>query len=66
MGNLINALNPETIIVGGGLAKSRKLIEPAMKKAVQGVVKNPLAKKTKIIFSTRRESAALGAALLFA
>ncbi len=66
LGNLINALNPETIIVGGGLAKSRKLIEPAMKKAVQGVVKNPLAKKTKIIFSTRRESAALGAALLFA
>ncbi|MBI5147868.1 MAG: ROK family protein [Parcubacteria group bacterium] len=65
LGNLINAFNPELIVVGGGLAKSKKFIESAMKKTVEAVVKNPLAKKTKIVFSTsKRESAAVGASLL--
>ncbi len=65
LGNLINALNPEMIVVGGGLAKSGKLIEPEMKKTIEAAVKNPRAKRTKIVFSSKRESAAIGAALLF-
>jgi len=66
LANIINTFNPEVIIIGGGLVKAKKLIQPGVKDGVNKYVISPAAKKTKIIWSKMgRFSGALGAALLF-
>lgn len=58
--NLINILNPEIIILGGGGAKMPNL------KLMESLILSPLAKKTKIVFGKLGQDAnAIGAALLW-
>ncbi len=63
--NIINILDPEIIVLGGGLSKVKSLIMPAIKLAKeQSISKKP--NKTKIAISILKDDAAvLGAALLF-
>jgi len=64
--NIINILDPQAIIISGGLAKAKKYILPEVKRSMQKFVMSPQAKKTKIIFSRLgRCGGAIGAALLF-
>jgi len=64
LANIINIFNPEIIILGGGLAKIKPLIQPASKMAKQKVV-YPQLNKTKIVVSKLKSDAALlGAAAL--
>lgn len=63
--NLINIINPETVVIGGSIAKSSNLFEKDMQKGVEEHVSFPHAKKTKITFSKLGdEGGALGAAYL--
>jgi glucokinase len=64
--NVINILNPEAVIIGGGIAGMSDLIEPGIKESVQKFVLSPEAQKTPILFSKENKfGGALGAALLF-
>lgn len=66
LANIINIIDPEAIILGGGLIGAREFIEPEIQKEIKQYVISPAAKETKIIFSELgREGGALGAALLF-
>lgn len=63
--NLINLLDPEIIIFGGGAARSHDLFMPEAKKIIQEYVMNPESKKIKISKGKLDEFAgAIGAALL--
>ncbi|MFH1332003.1 MAG: ROK family protein [archaeon] len=59
--NLANILDPEVIIVGGGIAKSWKLFEKEMKKIMEerGFI------KTKVVKAELRDGGIIGATLLF-
>jgi len=66
LANIINILDPEVIIIGGGLITARKFFSSSMKKAIRKLVISREAQKTKILFSKLgRFGGALGAALLF-
>ena len=65
LANVINLIDPEIIIIGGGAIKSADLFLPNVKKAVREYVLNPEAKDLKIVKSKLGELAgAIGAALL--
>lgn len=65
--NIINILDPEVIIIGGGAAKNAKLFIPKIKKIAGKFIVSPGAEKNiKIIIGTLGESAgAIGAAAIF-
>ncbi|TSC95714.1 MAG: glucokinase [Parcubacteria group bacterium Athens1014_10] len=64
LSNLINILNPEVIILGGGLSNFKEFIELA-KKEVKKIVLTPDLQKTPILISKLGDDAGLiGAALL--
>jgi len=65
MAHLVNALNPELIIVGGALAKSEQFIEAA-EKSIQMKAHELCSKRVKIIGSKLNDSAILGAASIVA
>ncbi len=62
----VNVLEPEVIVIGGGIAKAWNLFAPQMKKTARSLMVSPLARKqTKILqagFGT--DAGAIGAALL--
>lgn len=63
--NVINLIDPEIIVIGGGAVKSADLFLPNAKKAVKEFVQNPEAKDIKIVKGKLGELAgAIGAALL--
>lgn len=63
--NVINLIDPEIIVVGGGAIKSADLFLPAAKKATREFTRNPAAKDIKIVKSKLGALAgAIGAALL--
>ncbi|PIR13534.1 hypothetical protein COV49_01810 [Candidatus Falkowbacteria bacterium CG11_big_fil_rev_8_21_14_0_20_39_10] len=65
MANIVNLIDPEIIIIGGGVIKSSGLFLPEAKKTMREFIINPEAKKIKIIKSNLGEYAsAIGAALL--
>lgn len=65
MANIVNLIDPEIIIIGGGVIKSSGLFLPEAKKTMRELIINPGAKKIKIIKSNLGEYAsAIGAALL--
>ena len=61
MSHLVNALNPELIIVGGPLAKSESFLETA-ETTVQNKSNEICGKRVKVIGSKLNDSAILGAA----
>ena len=65
--NIINIIDPEAIILSGGLSSVAGLLWPGIKEGVTKFVVSPVAaKETQILFSTLgRFGGALGAALLF-
>ncbi len=66
LANIINILDPEAVIMSGGIARDKDVILPGIKEEIDKHVVSPEAKKTKILFSELgREGGAIGAALLF-
>lgn len=64
--NIINILDPEVIVIGGGATDSSDLFFSQIKKTIPKLVLNTLSKKTKIIKGKLgNDSGAIGAALLF-
>ena len=63
--NIVNLIDPEVIIVGGGVVESSDLFLPKIKKTMREYIFSPEAKKIKILKSKLGENAgAIGAALL--
>ena len=63
--NIVNLIDPEVIIVGGGVVESSDLFLPKIKKTMREHIFSPEAKKIKILKSKLGENAgAIGAALL--
>ena len=66
LANIINTLNPEIIVLGGGLANVAHFLMPSAGKMIKKIVLAPKAKKTPVIVSKLGNKAGiLGAALLF-
>lgn len=64
--NIINIIDPEVIIISGGVSGAKKFISQGIKKGIDRFVISQEAKKTKIIFTKLgRYGGALGATLLF-
>jgi glucokinase len=64
--NIINSIDPEAIIIGGGVSESSELFFPALKKTMHANIASPLATKTKVIKAKLENNAgAIGAAMLF-
>ncbi len=64
--NLINVLDPEAVVLGGGGAKYANLFLPALKETSAKYIINPKAKTVKIIRTKLGDKAgAIGAAMLF-
>ena len=64
--NIINILDPGTVILSGGITVAKDLISANLGKGIKRYVISPKAKKTKILYSNLgRFGGALGAALLF-
>ena len=61
---VISSLNPDIIILGGGISKSFKLFEKSMKKSVKYDVFYEKARKTKIAASKLKDAGILGAGAL--
>ncbi len=63
--NIINLIEPEVIVVGGGAVQSADLFLPKAKKVYKELVLSPLAKEAKLVKSKLGKlSGAIGAALL--
>jgi len=66
LSNLINIMNPEAVIVGGGISEAIRPILPIVKASIKKYVMSPKAKVTPVIISKIGVYApAIGAALLF-
>ncbi|MCK4860173.1 MAG: ROK family protein, partial [Candidatus Omnitrophica bacterium] len=66
LANLVNMLNPDIIIIGGGIANAGKFIFNPARKTMKENVLSPLAKNTKVVKAKLGEDAgAIGAALLW-
>ncbi|MBI5401625.1 ROK family protein [Candidatus Wolfebacteria bacterium] len=64
--NIINIIDPEMIILSGGITGAKNILLPGIKRMIKKFVISPESKKTKILFSKmNRFGGALGAALLF-
>jgi glucokinase len=63
--NLVNLLDPEIIVVGGGVVESSDLFMAEVKKAMKKYIASPEAKKVRLVKAKLGEHAgAIGAALL--
>lgn len=66
LANIVNILNPDIIVIGGGIANAGKFIFDPAKKAMKKNVVSSLAKNTKIVKARLGQDAgAIGASLLF-
>lgn len=57
--NLIHIINPETIVLGGGVTKSGQFILPEILKTIEKRALTPQAKQTKIVITTLGDDATL-------
>ena len=65
LANVVNLLDPEIIIVGGGVTESSDLFLPKVKKAMKNFIVNPQSKEVKLVKAKLGQLAgAIGAALL--
>mgnify|MGYP001580437388 CR=1 FL=1 len=65
LANIVNIIDPELIIIGGGVVESSNLFISSAKKALRQFVKNQATKKIKIVKGKLgANSGAIGAALL--
>lgn len=64
--NIVNLIDPEAIIVGGGVVQASDLFLPTTKKTMAENIANPLSKNTKMLKTKMGNNAsAIGGALLF-
>jgi glucokinase len=65
LANIVNLLDPEIIIVGGGVMESSDLFLPEVKKSMKKFIVNPQSKEVKLVKAKLGKLAgAIGAALL--
>ena len=64
LANIINLLDPQIIVIGGGVVESSNLFIDEVEKYKSQFTISPLAKKAKIIKASLKNSGAIGAALL--
>ncbi len=64
LANIINLIDPQIIVIGGGVIESSNLFMSEVEKYKTQFTISPLAKKTKIIKAKLKNSGAIGAALL--
>jgi len=65
LANIVNMLNPDIIVIGGGVANNAKFIFGSARKTMKKNVISPLAKNAKVVKAKFGEDAgAIGAALL--
>ncbi len=65
LANLINTINPEIIVMGGGGSESADLFLPTSKKMIKEYAHSESGKKTKILISKLdKQAGAIGAAML--
>ncbi len=66
LSNLINILDPEVVVIGGGISKAHKFFMPSVKREIQTNVLSPMSRKfVKIKIAKLKDfSGAVGAALL--
>ncbi|MBM7600056.1 putative NBD/HSP70 family sugar kinase [Virgibacillus halotolerans] len=57
--NLIHLINPEKIVLGGGVTKSKKFILPAVKQTIDQRVLTPVAKRTEVAITNLGDDATL-------
>lgn len=57
--NLIHIINPEKIVLGGGVTKSGSLILPEIVKTIEERALTPQAKQTKVVITTLGDDATL-------
>lgn len=63
--NIVNLIDPESFVIGGGVIESSDLFLPKIKKTMRNYIMNPESKKIKILKSKLGQDAgAIGAALL--
>lgn len=66
LANIVNILNPDIIVIGGGIANAGKFIFNPARKTMRKNIISPLAKNTKVVKAKLGEDAgAIGAALLW-
>ncbi len=66
LSNIINIMNPEVVVIGGGISEAIKPILPMVKINIKKYVMSPKAKNTPVVISKLGVYApAIGAALLF-
>jgi len=61
---VINIYNPEVVIFGGSITKTKKYFEKSMLQTAKKYCYNKIFKTTKIFFSTNEDSSLLGASML--
>ena len=65
LANLVNVLNPDIIVIGGGIAGAGELLLRSARKEMKKNILSPLAKNTKVVRAQLGEfSGAIGAGLL--
>lgn len=65
IGAVINAINPEMIILGGSVSKSFDFFKKPMEKRLKESVTYPKLAKTKVVVAKTKHAGAIGAGLLF-
>lgn len=60
--NLIHVINPEKIVLGGGVMKSSEFILPAISRTIQRRALTPRAKKTEVVISELGDDATISGA----
>lgn len=67
LANLVNILDPEVVILGGGISEAAKFFLPSAEKQMRKLILSPLAKKKVKIKISRlgKKAGTVGAALLF-
>ncbi len=66
LANVIDALNPEIIVLGGGISGASEFLLPSAQKLIKKLVLSPRAKNTSVVVSKLGDNAGIiGAVLLF-
>lgn len=66
LGNIVNLVDPEAIVLGGGIVLTGDLLLEPAREELKKLILSPSAKEVRLLFGQFKEySAALGAALLF-
>jgi len=63
--NICYIINPELIVLGGGIAAQKEYLEPRLNKRLGELLIDPIRKNTKLVFATLGNKAGMLGALYF-